>query len=82
MTRSLLVQPISAALLLLALALAAAAPNPAAKKDDPHQLTASHAILIDAESGAVLYEKAPDQLFAPASLTKLCSTRLRSAIIN
>jgi serine-type D-Ala-D-Ala carboxypeptidase (penicillin-binding protein 5/6) len=76
MTRSLLVQPITAALLLIALALAAAAPNPAAKKDDPHQLTASHAILIDAESGAVLYEKAPDQLFAPASLTKLMTVEV------
>ncbi len=40
------------------------------KKDEP-PITAPHAILIDAESGSVLYEKSPDELIFPASLAKL-----------
>jgi serine-type D-Ala-D-Ala carboxypeptidase (penicillin-binding protein 5/6) len=35
------------------------------------QTTASQAILVDAESGAVLFEKQADKLFAPASMSKL-----------
>ena len=35
------------------------------------QTAASHAILIDADSGSVLFEKAADDLFAPASMAKL-----------
>jgi D-alanyl-D-alanine carboxypeptidase/D-alanyl-D-alanine-endopeptidase (penicillin-binding protein 4) len=31
-------------------------------------------LIVDAESGDVVYEKNPDQLFAPASVTKLFST--------
>jgi len=42
----------------------------AVKKDEP-QIGAPHAILIDAESGSVLYEKSPDELIFPASLAKL-----------
>ena len=74
--RSILVQPIATALLLLGISAALSAPNPAAKKDDPFQISASNAILIDAETGAVLYEKAPDQLIAPASLAKLMTTEV------
>ncbi len=42
----------------------------APKKDEP-PITAPHAILIDAENGAVLFERDPDQLIFPASLGKL-----------
>ena len=42
----------------------------AARKDEP-SITARHAILIDAENGAVLFERDPDQLIFPASLGKL-----------
>jgi D-alanyl-D-alanine carboxypeptidase (penicillin-binding protein 5/6) len=41
-----------------------------AKKDEL-QLSAPHAILIDAENGGVLYERDPDKLIFPASLAKL-----------
>ncbi len=40
------------------------------------QTAAPHAILIDADSGSVLFEKAPDQLFAPASMAKLMTTEI------
>ena len=47
----------------------------AAKKDAPRKdeppITAPHAILIDADNGAVLFERDPDQLIFPASLGKL-----------
>jgi len=43
---------------------------PVVKKDEP-QITAPHALLIDAENGNVLYERDPDQLIFPASLAKL-----------
>ena len=39
-------------------------------KDDP-PITATHAILIDAENGSVLFERNADQLIYPASLAKL-----------
>jgi len=42
----------------------------APKKDEP-QISAPHAILIDAENGGVLYERDPDKLIFPASLAKL-----------
>jgi D-alanyl-D-alanine carboxypeptidase (penicillin-binding protein 5/6) len=71
MIRSFLAPTIAAAILSLAAAAPQAAPNPAAKKDDSFQISSPHAILIEAETGAVLYEKAADQLVAPASLAKL-----------
>jgi D-alanyl-D-alanine carboxypeptidase (penicillin-binding protein 5/6) len=43
------------------------------KKDEP-QLTAPHAILIDAENGGVLFERGADDLIFPASLAKLMTT--------
>jgi D-alanyl-D-alanine carboxypeptidase (penicillin-binding protein 5/6) len=70
------VQAGAAAALLLVLAAALAAPNPAARKDEPFAITASNAILVDAESGAILYEKGADQLVAPASLAKLMTTEV------
>lgn len=49
----------------------AAAKKEAAKKKDELPINAPHAILIDAENGAVLFERDPDQLIFPASLGKL-----------
>jgi len=69
-------QPIATAAAVLLAAGALAAPNPAAKKDDTIQLTAPHAILIEAESGSVLYEKNADHLVAPASLAKLMTVEV------
>jgi serine-type D-Ala-D-Ala carboxypeptidase (penicillin-binding protein 5/6) len=56
-----------------ALATAAAAPNPVSgsKPSDAYQTAAPHAILIEAESGTVLFEKGADDLIPPASLSKL-----------
>jgi D-alanyl-D-alanine carboxypeptidase (penicillin-binding protein 5/6) len=76
MMRSVLLQPLATAILLVGLATVLAAPNPATKKDDPFQITAANAILIDAESGAVLYDKGADQLIAPASLAKLMTAEV------
>ncbi len=65
----------AAACLVLAFsALASYAQTP--KKDDGFQTAAPHAILIDAESGTVLFEKAADQLVPPASLAKLMTAEL------
>ncbi len=61
-----------AALLLSALPLSAQAP----KKDEGFQTAAPFAILIDAQSGTVLYEKAADQLNPPASLAKLMTAEV------
>ena len=41
-----------------------------AKKDEP-QISAPHAILIDAENGSVLFERGSDDMLFPASLAKL-----------
>src|SRR5664279_1953163 len=49
----------------------AAAKKEAAKKKDELPINAPHAILIDADNGAVLFERDPDQLIFPASLGKL-----------
>ena len=49
----------------------APAPKKDAAKKDELGLAAPHAILIEAKSGSVLYEKDPDKLIYPASLGKL-----------
>jgi len=56
----------------IALSATAQTSKPAAgpKKDEP-SFTAPHAILIDAENGSVLLERAADDLIYPASLAKL-----------
>jgi D-alanyl-D-alanine carboxypeptidase (penicillin-binding protein 5/6) len=54
----------------------------AQKAADGFQTSAPHAILIDAESGSVLYEKAADQLTYPASLAKLMTVELVLHIIK
>lgn len=40
------------------------------------QTAAAHAILIDADSGSVLFEKAADEPFSPASMAKLMTTEI------
>lgn len=40
------------------------------------QTSAPHAILIDADSGSVLFEKAADEPFSPASMAKLMTTEI------
>ncbi len=40
------------------------------------QTAAPHAILIDADSGSVLFEKAADELFSPASMAKLMTAEI------
>ena len=50
---------------------AAVTPKKEAPKKDEAGINAPHAILVDAESGSVLYERDPDKLIFPASLAKL-----------
>src|SRR5712671_4679422 len=55
----------------------AAAPNPVSGvKKDEFQTSAPHAMLMDAESGTILFEKNPDQLMAPSSLAKLMTAEV------
>src|SRR5205809_2956405 len=54
-----------------------AAPNPGPRKEDGgFQTLAPHAILIEAESGSVLFEKGADDLIPPASLSKLMTAEV------
>jgi D-alanyl-D-alanine carboxypeptidase (penicillin-binding protein 5/6) len=61
----------------LALCGAALAANPPSgpKKDD-NQTSVPYAILIEAKTGTILYEKNADQLIPPASLAKLMTTEV------
>ncbi len=68
---SLLAAPL-AALSAASLAAVLAFAAPAAAQS--FQTAAPHAILIDAESGSVLFEKAADERFSPASMAKLMTT--------
>lgn len=54
-------------------ALALALPLARTAQAQAFQSQAPHAILLDAESGTVLYEKAADELMAPASLAKIAT---------
>ena len=60
---------------MLAALLGQAALAPAARAQS-FQTAAPHAILIDAESGSVLFEKAADEPFSPASMAKLMTTEI------
>ena len=60
-----------------ALSLLVAGPAAAQKKDDGFQTSVPHAILIEAESGSVLYERAADDLVYPASLCQADDRRIR-----
>jgi serine-type D-Ala-D-Ala carboxypeptidase (penicillin-binding protein 5/6) len=61
----------AAGLLLAVMAAAIAAPPASTKKEDGFQVGAPAAILLDADSDSILYDKNGDQLVAPASLAKL-----------
>ena len=65
--------PIAAFILASSLALPAAAQAP---KKDEFQTAAPYAILIEAESGTVLFEKNADKLNPPASMSKLMTVDL------
>lgn len=61
------------------LAVAGAAPNPVSgpkKEDGGFQTSAPYAILIDAETGTVLFEKATDEPTPPSSLAKLMTAEI------
>src|SRR5271165_5946673 len=68
----------AATILACGIAAAWAAPNPVSgpKSMDGYQTAAPHAILIDADSGSVLFEKAADDLIPPASLSKLMTAEV------
>src|ERR1700687_4033333 len=68
---------LAAGLVAAAVATAAAAPNTmATKKDEGFQTSVPRAILMDADSNNVLYDKNGDQITAPASLTKLMTSEV------
>ena len=71
-------RPGVAAVLAVTIAAAAAAPNPVSgpKSSDGFQTGAPHAILVDADSGSVLFEKGADDLIPPASLSKLMTAEV------
>ncbi len=60
------------------IASAYAAPNPVSgpKSNEGFQTAAAHAILIEADSGSVLFEKGADDLIPPASLSKLMTAEV------
>ncbi len=75
--RSPLAKYAAAAMLAGAIASAYAAPNPGSgAKGTEFQTAASNAILIDADSGSVLFEKRADDLIPPASLSKLMTAEV------
>ena len=56
---------------LLVLLVAALSPVPAHAQDKPYESKALQAILIDARTGAVMYEKNADEAIPPASMSKM-----------
>jgi D-alanyl-D-alanine carboxypeptidase (penicillin-binding protein 5/6) len=63
-------------LVIFLLALVAQLPLAAAQPSANFQTTAAEAILIDVDSGAILYEKEADKLFAPASMSKIMTLEI------
>ncbi len=47
-----------------------------AAAEPAYQTAATEAILIDAGSGAILFEKSPDKLFSPASMSKIMTLEI------
>ena len=70
-----LTTPFAAAALILSAVLPGVAQTPPPKKDE-FQISAPYAILIDADSGTVLFEKNADKLNPPASMSKLMTVEL------
>jgi D-alanyl-D-alanine carboxypeptidase (penicillin-binding protein 5/6) len=64
------------ALAVALLAPALAAPNPSSPRKDEIATAAPSAILVDAESGSILFEKNADQLMPPANLAKLMTAEV------
>ena len=60
----------------LALALAVRANAQLPKKEDTFNISAPYAILMDYESGTVLFEKNADQLMEPSSMAKLMTVEV------
>lgn len=58
------------------LALSALSGGQDAARAQSFQTAAPHAILVDADSGSVLFEKGADDLFSPASMAKLMTTEI------
>ena len=69
------VRPGLALALFGALVISAAAQTPPPKKEE-FQISAPYAILIDADSGTVLFEKNADKLNPPASMSKLMTVEV------
>ncbi len=69
---------LAAGLIAAAVATAAAAPNsaPAKKEEGGFQTSVPRALLMDADSNNVLYDKNGDQIIAPASLAKLMTSEV------
>ncbi len=55
---------------------------PNAQKDQGFETLADTALLTDFDSGTVLYEKNPDQLFFPASLTKMMTVAVVAQMLK
>lgn len=65
-----------AALAVALIAPALGAPGPSGAKKDEIATAAPSAILVDAESGSILFEKNADQLMPPANLAKLMTAEV------
>jgi serine-type D-Ala-D-Ala carboxypeptidase (penicillin-binding protein 5/6) len=77
MPRRALAKWVLAGLLACAVASAFAAPNPGPRKEEGgYQIAAPTAILIEADTGSILFEKSADDLVAPASLSKLMTAEV------
>jgi D-alanyl-D-alanine carboxypeptidase (penicillin-binding protein 5/6) len=75
MSRPTLIPLIAAAIIFAGFSACDAAPAPG-RKDDPTSIGSTHAILMEAETGSVLFDKNPDRLIAPASLAKLMTVEV------
>jgi len=69
-------RPFSCLAILSLLAALASSCAAQAQKKDEFQTSAPYAILIEADSGTVLFEKNPDKLNPPASMSKLMTVEL------
>ena len=66
----------AAALAVCGLVLPAAAQTPPPKKEEGFQTTAPYAILMDSDTGTVLFERNADKPNPPASMSKLMTTEV------